>query len=103
MTAARFCAEDWWIVQWSCIATTFRASRKCKLRFITSFAIWWRYWAVAKLELYGTTRCPHTEEMREWLEWQRRDFVEYDVDLDAEARRRLTELAGGQRNVPVLV
>jgi glutaredoxin 3 len=58
---------------------------------------------VAKLELYGTTRCPYTQEMRDWLEWQRRDFVEYDVELDRAARRRLNELAGGQRNVPVLI
>jgi glutaredoxin len=58
---------------------------------------------VARLELYGTARCPHTQEMREWLEWQRRDFVEYDVDADGTARQRLRELAGGQRSVPVLV
>jgi glutaredoxin 3 len=41
--------------------------------------------------------------MRDWLEWQRRDFVEYDVDLDREARLRLRELSAGQRSVPVLV
>jgi len=58
---------------------------------------------MARLELYGTARCPHTREMREWLEWQRRDFVEYDVDIDAAARRRLHDLAAGQRSVPVLV
>ena len=58
---------------------------------------------MAKLELYGTARCPHTQEMREWLEWQRRDFVEYDVDADSVARQRLRELAAGQRSVPVLV
>ena len=58
---------------------------------------------MARLELYGTARCPHTQEMREWLEWQRRDFVEYDVDADGIARQRLRELAGGQRSVPVLV
>jgi glutaredoxin len=58
---------------------------------------------VARLELFGTARCPHTQEMREWLEWQRRDFVEYDVDTDSAARRRMCELAGGQRSVPVLV
>jgi hypothetical protein len=27
--------------------------------------------------------------MREWLEWQRRDFVEYDVDADLTVRHRL--------------
>lgn len=58
---------------------------------------------MARLELYGTARCPHTQEMRDWLEWQRRDFVEYDVDLDREARLRLRELSAGQRSVPVLV
>ncbi len=58
---------------------------------------------MTKLELYGTARCPHTQEIREWLEWQGRDFVEYDVDADAVARQRLRELAAGQRSVPVLV
>ena len=43
---------------------------------------------MAKLELFGAARCPHTEEMREWLEWKGSDFVEYDVEADAEARRR---------------
>jgi glutaredoxin 3 len=41
--------------------------------------------------------------MREWLEWQRKDFVEYDVDKDTTARQRLHALSGGQRSVPVLV
>ncbi len=58
---------------------------------------------MAKLELFGTSRCPHTQEMREWLEWKRSDFVEYDVEADAAARRRMRELAAGQRAVPVLV
>ena len=58
---------------------------------------------MARFELFGMARCPHTQEMREWLEWQRRDFVEYDVDADADARRRLREISAGQRSVPVLV
>jgi glutaredoxin len=58
---------------------------------------------VAKLELYGTARCPHTQEMREWLEWQRRDFVEYDVEADLAARHRMRGVAAGHRSVPVLV
>ena len=40
--------------------------------------------------------------MREWLEWRRCDFVEYDVEADPVARRRMRELTGGQRNVPLL-
>ena len=58
---------------------------------------------MAKLELYGTARCPHTQEMREWLEWKRCDFEEYDVEADAEARHRMRALAAGQRSVPLLV
>ena len=58
---------------------------------------------MAKIELYGTARCPHTSEMREWLEWKRSDFVEYDVEADRAARRRMREISGGQRTVPILV
>lgn len=58
---------------------------------------------MAKLELYGTARCPHTSEMRDWLEWKRRDFVEYDVEADRAARGRMREISGGQRTVPILV
>jgi mycoredoxin len=57
------------------------------------------------LELYGTTTCPYTAELREDLEFRGRDFVEYDVDNDAEALRRMTALTGngGAAAVPVLV
>lgn len=58
---------------------------------------------MAKLELYGTASCPYTQEMREWLEWRRRDFVEYDIESDAGARARIRALAGNNRSVPVLV
>jgi len=58
---------------------------------------------VAKLELYGTARCPHTQEMREWLEWNRREFLEYDVEADPEARQRMRLLDSSMRTVPVLV
>ncbi len=56
-----------------------------------------------KLELFGTARCPYTQEMREWLEFRHREFLEYDVEVDLPARARLLALAGGQRVVPVLV
>ena len=58
---------------------------------------------MARLELFGTARCPHTGEMRDWLEWKRAEFVEYDVEADPAACRRMRELAAGQRSVPVLV
>ena len=56
-----------------------------------------------KCELYGTRQCPYTRDARDWLEWSRRDFVEYDVDSDPEALDRMLILTAGQRTVPVLV
>ena len=58
---------------------------------------------MAKLELFGAARCPYTQDMREWLEWKRSEFVEYDVEADVGARHRMHELVGAQRSVPVLV
>ena len=54
-------------------------------------------------ELYGTSSCPYTRDMREWLEMRGMDFVEYDVETDRAARERLRAVAGPQRTVPVLV
>lgn len=56
-----------------------------------------------KLELYGTERCPYTEELREKLRWEKRAFTEYDVEENDEARERMIALTDGQRTVPVLV
>ena len=58
---------------------------------------------MAKLELYGTTSCPFTRDMRDWLELSGRDFVEFDVERDAAAHARMTAATGGQRTVPVLI
>jgi glutaredoxin len=58
---------------------------------------------VPKLELFGTASCPYTQEMREWLEWRRCEFIEHDVERDNTARVRMCTLAGNVRTVPVLV
>lgn len=58
---------------------------------------------MAMLELYGTSSCPYTQELRVWLEWTRREFVEYDVDADPEARKRMHAFDSNLRTVPVLV
>ena len=58
---------------------------------------------MAKLELYGTATCPYTQELRESLEWSRRDFLEYDIEADSEARDRLRYLGDSLHTVPVLV
>jgi glutaredoxin len=55
------------------------------------------------LELYGSSHCQYTRELREWLEWTKRDFLEFDVDADPEARARLHSLNNGSRTVPLLV
>lgn len=55
------------------------------------------------LELYGTASCEATREMREWLEWRDAEFIEYDVELDDAARKRMQAITSGQRTVPVLV
>jgi glutaredoxin len=58
---------------------------------------------MATLELYGTSGCPYTQELREWLEWTRREFTEYDVEADAEARTRMRAFDSSLRTVPILV
>ncbi len=56
------------------------------------------------LELYGTSTCPYTSELRDDLTWRGVDFVEYDIDADAAARERLFRLIPQTpRTVPVLV
>jgi glutaredoxin 3 len=58
---------------------------------------------VTGFELFGTSTCPYTRDMRDWLEARRADFAEYDVEADPEARRRMRAIAGPQRTVPILV
>ncbi len=56
-----------------------------------------------KTELFGTATCVYTAELREWLEWNGREFVEYDVERDTEALERMRAATGGQSTVPVLL
>jgi glutaredoxin 3 len=58
---------------------------------------------MADFELFGTASYPFTQELRDWLEWKRRDFIEYDVEADPDALKRMQALTRGQRTVPVLV
>jgi glutaredoxin len=58
---------------------------------------------MANRELFGSSRCQHTQEMRDWLELQGRDFVEYDVEADPEAHGRFKALPGAPHTIPVLV
>ena len=55
------------------------------------------------VELYTSSGCPYSDAAREDLEWRGVEFVEYDVEENEEARRRMMELTGGNRTVPVIV
>jgi len=55
------------------------------------------------LELFGTKTCQYTQEMREWLEWTRSEFTEYDVESDSDARERMRALLQPPFTLPVLV
>lgn len=52
--------------------------------------------------MYTASGCPFSAAARENLEWRGVEFVEYDVEEDAEARQRMLELTGGDRTVPVI-
>lgn len=54
------------------------------------------------VELYGTSSCPYTAQLRDDLQWRRVEFIEYDVERDAQAYRRLLNLSQGGRTVPLL-
>lgn len=58
---------------------------------------------MAKFELFGTSACQFTSDLREWLEMRRADFDEYDVESDPDARQRMRGYVGAERTVPVLV
>ena len=55
------------------------------------------------VELYTASGCQYSEAAREDLEWRGVEFIEYDVEKDAEARKRMMEVTGGNRTVPVIV
>ena len=55
------------------------------------------------VELYTAPGCTYSDAAREDLEWRGVDFVEYDVEKDAEARERMLQLTGGNRTVPVIL
>jgi glutaredoxin len=58
---------------------------------------------MSSLEIYGTASCPYTSEMREWLEWKGREFTEFDVETDSQARARMCLLVEPPYTVPLLV
>jgi mycoredoxin len=55
------------------------------------------------VELFATKTCPYCSELREQLDWDGREYVEYDIEADRDARGRLTDLLGASPMVPVIV
>jgi glutaredoxin 3 len=55
------------------------------------------------IELYATASCEHCAAAREDFEWRGIEYVEYDVEQDANAYQRLLQLTGGTQTVPVIV
>ncbi len=55
------------------------------------------------IELYTSAGCPYSAAAREDLEWRGLAFVEYDVEHDREAYRRMLQLTGGSAVAPVIV
>jgi glutaredoxin len=55
------------------------------------------------VELFATQSCPYCAQVREQLDWDGTEYVEHDVEADTAALARLTELAGTNAIVPVVV
>jgi len=49
-------------------------------------------------ELYTTNWCSHCAAARDELAWRGEPFVEYDIEQDRAAFRRMIELTGGQQD-----
>ena len=102
-TAARSCGAGWPTSPSSCAPTTSRASRRCRRRSITSCVRCWGRAPMPGSSSSARPRCPYTRDMREWLEWDGREFVEYDVEADPRRAARLRRDGRRRRTVPVLV
>ncbi|MGQ0841029.1 glutaredoxin family protein [Actinokineospora sp.] len=53
--------------------------------------------------IYSADWCGDCRRAKSWLLSNAVPFTEIDVDRDAAARARAAELAGGRRNIPVVV
>jgi glutaredoxin 3 len=55
------------------------------------------------VEFFASKSCPYCNQVRERLDWDDVEYVEYDVEADSAARARLIELLGAGAMVPALV
>ena len=52
-----------------------------------------------RITLYGTRRCPHCRQLRQWLKQRGLQYREFDIERNARAFREFQRLGG--RGVPV--
>lgn len=53
--------------------------------------------------VFGADWCGDCRRAKSWLERNNVSYTVFDTDADSEARRRALELAGGRRNIPVVL
>ncbi|MCS6942934.1 MAG: glutaredoxin 3 [Geminocystis sp.] len=54
----------------------------------------------AKVEIYTWSRCPFCIRAKNLLRGKQVDFIEYCIDGDEEARRKMAQRANGRTSVP---
>lgn len=59
--------------------------------------------ATDRLELYGTTWCMKSANLRNHLQRQWIDFDDYNVEEDADAAERVKALYGGKLKFPTVI
>ncbi|GAA1352542.1 glutaredoxin family protein [Saccharothrix algeriensis] len=58
---------------------------------------------MGEIVLYGADWCSDCRRAKAWLREHEVAFTDVDVEHDDAARDRAVELAGGRRNIPVVV
>jgi len=58
---------------------------------------------MGEIVLYGADWCGDCRRAKAWLREHEVPFTDVDVEHDDAARDRAVELAGGRRNIPVVV
>ncbi|GGP49038.1 glutaredoxin family protein [Saccharothrix coeruleofusca] len=58
---------------------------------------------MGEIVLYGADWCGDCRRAKAWLRENGVPFTEVDVEHDEAARERAVEIAGGRKNIPVVV
>ncbi|SFM86706.1 glutaredoxin family protein [Thermodesulforhabdus norvegica] len=58
---------------------------------------------MARVTIFSTPTCPYCKQAKEFLSANGVDFEDIDVSSSKEALRKMKEVSGGARSVPVIV